>query len=159
MTAKGTGIWTTWGRRPQDTDAQGNQLPLVGVLPGVNEITDADGNVTGYKQNDIAADGQTIWANRAWSEIGEEFVLDGSYIMLREVVLSYTLSPSLLKSTPFQGLTLSLIGRNLFYLEEHMQGMGISPESAPNTNAGYSGIEALSLPTTRTYGLNVRVNF
>jgi hypothetical protein len=159
MTAKGTGVWTTWGRRPQDTDAEGNQLPLVGILPGVNEILDADGNVTGYKENDIAADGQTLWANRAWSEIGEEMVLDGSYITVREIVLSYTFPQSFLSKTPFQGLTLSVIGRNLWYLEEHMQGMGISPESAPNTSAGYSGIEALSMPTTRTYGVNLKVNF
>ncbi len=159
MTAKGTGIWTTWGRRPQDTDADGNQLPLVGVLPGVNEILDADGNVTGYQKNEIAADGQTLWANRAWSEIGEEMVLDGSYICLREVVLSYNFNPSILKKTPFAGLTISLIGRNLAYLEEHMQGMGISPESAPNTSGAASGIEALSLPSTRTYGVNLRVNF
>ncbi len=159
MTAKGTGVWTTWGRRLHDMDAEGNQLPLVGVLPGVNEVTDADGNVTGYKTNDIAANGQTLWANRAWSDIGEEFVLNGSYVTLREVVLSYTFGKSSLQRTPFQGITLSLIGRNLMYFEEHMQGMGISPESAPNTEAGYSGIEALSLPTTRTFGLNVRVNF
>ncbi len=159
MTAKGTGIWTTWGRRPQDTDEAGNQLPLVGVLPGVNEIVDAEGNVTGYKTNDVAADGQTLWANRAWSEIGEEMVLDGSYISLREVVLSYNFNPSVLKKTPFAGLTISLIGRNLAYLEQHMQGMGISPESAPNTSGAATGIEALSLPSTRTYGVNLRVNF
>ncbi len=159
MTSKGTGAWTTWGRRSRDTDDLGNQLPLVGVLSGVNEVTDADGNVTGYKENDIAADGQTLWANRAWKNIGEEFVLDASYISLREVILSYTFPQSLLQRTPIRGLTLSLIGRNLIYLEEHMQGMGISPESAPNTLAGYSGIEVMSLPSTRTYGVNVRVNF
>jgi len=158
-TATGTGVWTNWGRRLHDIDpATGEQLPLVGVLPGVQEVTDASGNIT-YEKNTVAADGQTLWANRAWSEIGEEFVLDGSYISLREVMLSYSIKPSLLQKTPFAGITLSAVGRNLAYLEEHMQGMGISPESAPNTSAGYAGVEVLSLPTTRTWAFNIKLNF
>ncbi len=158
-TASGTGVWTTWGRRLHDIDpVTGEQLPLVGILPGVQEITDASGNIT-YETNTVAADGQTLWANRAWSEIGEEFVLDGSYISLREVMLSYSIKPSMLQKTPFAGITLSAVGRNLAYLEEHMQGMGISPESAPNTSSGYAGVEVLSLPTTRTWAINIKLNF
>jgi hypothetical protein len=56
-------------------------------------------------------------------------------------------------------MKLTLIGRNLWYIQEHMQEFGISPESAPNTNAAFSGIEALSMPTTRTFGLNVKLTF
>jgi TonB-linked SusC/RagA family outer membrane protein len=160
MTAKGTGQWTTWGRRPQDTDDEGNQLPYVGVLPGVVEVFDeVTGELTGYAPNERAVDGQTLWASRAWSGIAEEFVVDASYIMLREVMLSYRVNPSLLRNLRIEGLTLSLVGRNLWYIKEHMQGMGVSPETAPNTSAGYSGIDAHSLPTTRTFGLNVKVNF
>ena len=84
---------------------------------------------------------RTYWAMRAWGEIGEEFVLDGSYISLREVMLTYNFSPVLTEKDPFAGITMSAVGRNLMYLEEHMQGMGVSPESAPNTSAGYAGIE------------------
>jgi hypothetical protein len=40
-----------------------------------------------------------------------------------------------------------------------MENMGISPEAAPNTEAGYSGIESMSLPTTRTFGFNVKITF
>jgi hypothetical protein len=159
QTAKGTGVWTTEGRRLKDKDEAGNQLPLIGVLPGLMEVVDGEGNVTGYETNTKAVDGQTYWANRAWSEIGEEFVLDGSYIMLREVMLSYSFKPELLSKVRMTGLTLTLVGRNLWYIEEHMEGMGVSPESAPNTSAGYSGSEVLSMPTTRTFGLNVKITF
>jgi hypothetical protein len=157
MTAKGTGKFTEEGRRPVRVDDQGNQLPYVGVLDGVVEITDADGNVTGYKKNTNAVAGQTYWATRAWNNIGEEFVLDKSYIMLREVMLSYLFQPSFMKKTPFESLSLSIFGRNLFYLEEHMRGMGISPESSPNTSAAGSGIEALAMPSTRTYGISIKL--
>jgi TonB-linked SusC/RagA family outer membrane protein len=156
MTAKGSGLFTEEGRRPRDTDDQGNQLPYVGVLDGVVEIFDAEGNVTGYEENTKAVDGQTYWASRAWGGPTEEFVLDASYIMLREVLLSYEFR---LKTSSLTAIRLSLVGRNLLYLEEHMQNMGISPESAPNTSAGYNGIESLSMPTTRTYGLNVKFTF
>ena len=158
MEAKGTGNWTVEGRRPQDTDDQGKQLPEVGILDGVNEVVDASGNKT-YVKNTTAVNGQNYWAMRAWGDIGEEFVLDGSYISLREVMLTYDFSPAFLKKTPFAGITLSVVGRNLMYLEEHMQGMGISPESAPNTSSGYAGVEMISMPTTRTWGFNVKLNF
>ncbi len=140
MTAKGTGKFTEEGRRPQDTDDQGNQLPYVGVLDGVVEVFAEDGiTVTGYEENTQAVDGQTYWASRAWGGPTDWFVLDGSYISLREVMLSYRFQPSLLDKTPIAGITISLVGRNLLYLEEHMEDMGISPEAAPNTEAGYAG--------------------
>ncbi len=156
MTAKGTGLFTEEGRRPRDTDDQGNQLPYVGVLDGVVEVLDGEGNVVGYEKNTQAVDGQTYWATRAWSEIGEEFVLDASYIMFRELMLGYNFKFS---STTIRGMRIALVGRNLFYLEEHMENMGISPESAPNTSAGASGIETLSMPTTRTFGININLTF
>ncbi|HOF21848.1 MAG TPA: TonB-dependent receptor, partial [Bacteroidales bacterium] len=158
MEAKGTGKWTVEGRRLRDMDDEGNQLPLVGILDGVVEIDDGEGNIT-YEKNTKAVDGQTYWAMRAWGSISEEFVMDGSYISLREVMLSYSFSPSRLAKTPFAGITLSLIGRNLLYLEEHMMGMGVSPESSPNTSAGWAGTEYFAMPTTRTWGFNVKLTF
>jgi hypothetical protein len=96
---------------------------------------------------------------RAWGDISEEFVMDGSYISLREVMLSYNFNPSFLAKTPFAGITLSAVGRNLAYLEEHMQDMGVSPESAPNTSAASAGMEVFSIPTTRTWGFNLKLTF
>ncbi|MDF9796245.1 TonB-linked SusC/RagA family outer membrane protein [Catalinimonas alkaloidigena] len=153
MVAKGTGEFTLEGRRASD------DLPYVGVLDGVVEVTDEGGNVIGYEENTKAVDGQTYWANRAWSDIGEEFVLDASYIMLREVILGYNFQPSFIDNTPFTGIRISLVGRNLWYIEEHMQNMGISPESAVSTSAPAQGVEALSMPTTRSFGVNVNLTF
>jgi hypothetical protein len=156
--ASGNGKWTTEGRRKQDMDDQGNQLPLVGILDGVVAVDDGSGNIT-YEKNTKAVDGQTYWAMRAWGDISEEFVMDGSYISLREVMLSYNFNPSFLAKTPFAGITLSAVGRNLAYLEEHMQDMGVSPESAPNTSAASAGMEVFSIPTTRTWGFNLKLTF
>lgn len=145
MTARGTGKWTEVGREG-------------GVLPGVVEVKDGDGNVTGYEPNTTPVTGQDYWLRRARGQ-GNWFVLDASYIMLREVMLNYRFHASVLNKTPFENLTLSLYGRNLFYFEEHMEDMGISPESAPNTNATFAGYETFSTPSTRTFGLNVKLSF
>ena len=40
-----------------------------------------------------------------------------------------------------------------------MDYLGLSPESAPNTSGGASGIEAMGVPSTRTYGFNVKLTF
>jgi TonB-linked SusC/RagA family outer membrane protein len=156
--ASGDGKWTTEGRRIKDKDEQGNQLPLTGILPGVVAVDDGSGNIS-YQPNAKTVYGQDYWAMRAWSDITEEFVMDGSYISLREVMLTYNFNRSVLSKTPFAGITVSVLGRNLMYLEEHMQDMGVSPESAPNTSAGYAGSESFAIPTTRTWGFNVKLIF
>jgi hypothetical protein len=79
--------------------------------------------------------------------------------MLREVVLGYALQPAFLKKTPFKGLRVSVVGRNLWYIEEHMQGLGISPETNLNTTAASTGVEVFSMPTTRSYGINLNLTF
>ena len=158
MTRYGTGVWTEEGRRPIDTDENGIQLPYVGILDGIVELTDAAGNVT-YEKNTKAVSGQDYWASRAYNRIGEEFILDASYIILRELVLSYNFSNSILNKTPLKNLTINLFGRNLLYLEEHMKGTGISPESGPNTSAWAQGVEVHSLPATRTFGASIHVAF
>ena len=126
-------------------------------LPGVVEVVSGSG--VKYEKNTKLIDGQTAWSYRAWGQISEEFVLDGSFVMLREVVLGYGFQPSFIKKTPFKSLRLSLVGRNLWYIEEHMQGMGISPETNLNTSAGATGVEVFSMPTTRSYGLNLNLTF
>jgi TonB-linked SusC/RagA family outer membrane protein len=155
----GTGEFTEVGRRPQDTDDQGNQLPYITALDGVVEITDDAGNVVGYEENTKLVDGQTIYAHRTWGGPKDWFVLDGSYINLREVMLSYRFQPSLLDKTPFYGITLSLVGRNLMYLENHLADYGVSPEAPPNTSGGAQGLESFAIPNTRTFGLNVKLTF
>lgn len=128
-------------------------------LPGVVEVKDAGGNVIKYEPNTKTVDGQTAWSYRGWGQISEEFVMDGSFVMLREVILGYSLQPGFLNKTPFKGIKLSLVGRNLWYIEEHMQGLGISPETNLNTTAASTGVEVFSLPTTRSFALNLNFTF
>ena len=147
MVANGTGKFTEQYREHSEP------------LPGVVEVKDADGHVTGYEPNAKLVDGQTAWSYRAWGQVSEEFILDGSFVMLREVVLDYTFQPTFLHKTPFKSVKVALVGRNLWYIEEHMQGLGISPETNLNTSAKATGVEVFSMPTTRSYGINLNFTF
>jgi len=122
------------------------------VFDGV--IANGDGT---YRENDIVVTPENYYAQRAWGNIGEEFVLDASYIALRELALGYAFRPAFLDKTPFRSIKLSLVGRNLFYLKRdaQMESMGLTPESAYAPNLAAQGFEASTSPSTRTYGFNL----
>jgi hypothetical protein len=56
-----------------------------------------------------------------------------------------------------QSIQLSLVARNLWTI--HKKSDNIDPESNFASTVKYSGIEGTSLPTARTYGINVNVKF
>jgi hypothetical protein len=49
------------------------------------------------------------------------------------------------------------VGRNLLVL--HKKSDNIDPEATFGSNVQYFGIEGTSLPTTRSYGVNVNIRF
>ena len=90
------------------------------------------------------------------SRISEEFIYDASFIKMRQITLSYALPRQWLANTPIQGLTLSLEGRNLFFISRDVQ--NIDPESNYN-NSNAQGLEYGTLATPRSYGVNLNVKF
>jgi hypothetical protein len=80
-------------------------------------------------------------------------VLDGRFIKLRQVTFGYTFSKGFLNKTPFEGITFSLVGRNLWTIMKRSD--NIDPESGFSPDIKYAGIEGASLPPTHTYGINV----
>lgn len=114
-----------------------------------------------FTENTIDVGRQNFYASRAWGNIGEEFVLDASYVSLREASLSYDLHPSLLSKTPFRTVRISVVGRNLAYLyrDPEFKTMGISPEAAFAPTAPAQGYEVQGLPSTRSIGFNLSLSF
>jgi TonB-linked SusC/RagA family outer membrane protein len=132
------------------------------VAEGVKATRNADGTWTSTGEaNDIPVRAEAYW-NRAapgsTTAVGEEFVNDASFVAMRELNLSYRLPQTLLNKTPFTGISLSLVGRNLFYFSRHTD--GFAPEAASfnvgNTGLGY---ESASLPFTRQIGFNINLGF
>lgn len=90
------------------------------------------------------------------ASISEYFVYSADYIKLRQVSLGYVFPSSLLRDTPFTGVSLSLIGRNLWLI--HSEVDNIDPESTYSSSNG-QGLEWYGVPQTRSYGFNLSVKF
>lgn len=88
--------------------------------------------------------------------ISEAFTYDASYVKLREVQLTYVFSKNLIQKIGLQGANISFVARNLAFL--YKKAPNIDPEVALNTSNG-QGVESLSLPTTRTFGFNLSLQF
>jgi hypothetical protein len=92
-----------------------------------------------------------------YSNITQNMVYDASFGKLRQFSLGYTFPASMLKKTPFESASLSVVGRNLLVLWSKVP--NIDPESS-YTNAGNSeGLEFFAMPQTRSFGVNLAVNF
>ncbi|MEM6763784.1 MAG: SusC/RagA family TonB-linked outer membrane protein [Bacteroidota bacterium] len=114
-----------------------------------------DGVTESGEANTVARDPEIYFSNMA-SRISEEFIYDASFIKMRQITLSYALPRQWLANTPIQGLTLSLVGRNLFFISRDVQ--NIDPESNYN-NSNAQGLEYGTLATPRSYGVNLNVKF
>ena len=107
--------------------------------------------------NTLAVDPQTYYQAQA-NQISANNVLDASFIKLRQVTLGYTLDSKVLGRMPlFQSIGISLVARNLLVLMKHTD--NIDPEAGFSSLINYAGIEGTSLPSTRTYGVNVNFKF
>jgi hypothetical protein len=86
----------------------------------------------------------------------EVFLHDGSFIKLRQVILSYKIPVENLKLLKIQSLSVSFVARNLAIL--YRKTPNFDPEQS-YTNSSNQGFESFGLPRTRNYGFNLMVKF
>ncbi|MFT2007283.1 SusC/RagA family TonB-linked outer membrane protein [Pontibacter sp. 13R65] len=120
------------------------------ILPGV--IANADGT---YRPNNIQVSSQAYWTNLG-GLASEGAVFDATAYRLREVSLSYSLPANLLTKTPFGGVTLGVSGRNLLL---YAPGFPSDPEINTQGAGNIQGMDMNGIPTTKNYGINLRVTF
>jgi hypothetical protein len=113
-----------------------------------------DGVTADGKRNEKILPAQQYY--KSFRNIDEANIFDASYVKLREVKLSYNLPAKWLRPLSLQGVSVSLVGRNLWII--HRNTVDIDPEVAFNTGNG-QGLESLSNPSTRSYGINLNVKF
>ncbi|MEN7547646.1 SusC/RagA family TonB-linked outer membrane protein [Rapidithrix thailandica] len=114
------------------------------VSPGVNEQG---------QPNTVNVSAQDYYGYIG-DNITEEFVYDASFIKLRELSIGYSVPRSFLGRTPFQALSISLVGRNLWTLLSHVP--IVDPESTYSAGNA-QGFEMFALPATRSFGVNLNV--
>lgn len=133
---------------------------------GVTEATLAgrDGMVVEGVQADGTPNTVKTTAEAYWkfvggrnTPIGEAFTYSASNIRLRELTLGYSLPAKMLGKSPFQGASLSLVGRNLFFIMNKAK--GFDPELVAGSANTTVGLESFSMPATRSIGLNLNLSF
>ncbi|WP_374165096.1 SusC/RagA family TonB-linked outer membrane protein [Arcticibacter sp. MXS-1] len=123
------------------------------VLPGVNEKTGLPNTVV-LDAADYYLTTFT-WGKNAWNDKGAVF--DNSFIKVREVALGYNLPSKVYSKIGFQGMRVSLIGRNLFYVWKTLE--NFDPEAAVGNKWWSQGIDLGSTAASRTFGFSINARF
>ncbi len=104
-------------------------------------------------------DYQDYYNNFGWGQGGEAYLLDKSFVKLRNITLAYQLPRSLVNKLYLSDITLSLFCNNVFTWT-HKSNTFIDPEGSTRGNdlEGQFG-ELYVNPGCRTFGFNVGVKF
>ncbi|SEW23194.1 iron complex outermembrane recepter protein [Chitinophaga sp. YR573] len=121
------------------------------ILPGVK----ADGTTN----DKVVSAANYYLSNYNWRD-GDysAAVMKNSYIKVREVALTYNMPKSIVEKLHFQGLQLSVIGRNLFYIYKSLP-YGLDPEVATGSRWLDQGIDNGTAGPTRSLGASLRARF
>jgi len=117
-------------------------MPINAVDPNGNAVTSI--NVVTY----YASIGDR-------NKIMEPYISSRTNVRLGQLVFGYNLDVKKL-NIPIKELSLSLIGRNLFFFYKKAP---FDPEQAMSVNNSSQSNDVFSLPSTRTYGINLKVTF
>jgi len=159
-TAMGSGL------SPVTADARnGGGLPYTfpdGTSANVGMIMEG-WNVDDGKANDRVITPTNYYgiSYAGWSHLNRPrslSVFENTWVKMREVSLSYSVPKSVLEKSNFiQNLTLSLVGRNLFYIYASLPDH-LNPEGINGTGNG-QGLQWSAFPSIRSIGFNVKVGF
>jgi hypothetical protein len=89
------------------------------------------------------------------NKIMEPYVFSRTNVRVAQLVIGYNLDVQKL-GLPVKAASLSLIGRNLFFLYKKAP---YDPEQSMSTANNMQSNEVFSMPATRTYGFNIKLNF
>ncbi|WP_316838002.1 SusC/RagA family TonB-linked outer membrane protein [Pedobacter nutrimenti] len=133
-----------------------------------NNVRDAVTNGGGVKVDGISSvTGQEVTAyvearnyyrNILGTQVYEEWLMDASYVKLREVSLGYNLGKKMLNKLPFKSVKVALIARNPVMIWQKAP-KGLDPSDLSAGSASISWIEKGQLPTVRSFGVNLNLTF
>ncbi|MDR1336145.1 MAG: SusC/RagA family TonB-linked outer membrane protein, partial [Tannerella sp.] len=138
------------------------------IVPGVVQNgTEVDGNFVPdgtYRPNDVITSIDSYWyVTNNWgnSDSGTTYefaIMENSYWKVRELSLGYDLPKALIRKAAFKNLTVSVFGRNLFYLYKTIPDIDPEATNGGTTWGGRAGVGYSSSPT-RTFGVSLRATF
>ena len=152
-----TNIWGHYSGIFEETAANNIReegLVLEGVTGTVTYDTDGNYTVTNTAPNTTVISAQT-WGTDFFFRNDNQNVFDADYIKLREITLGYSLPKNWIGT--LNDVTVTAFGRNLgvWGLDNEY----FDPEQATAGSGNIQGSEGGSLPSTKTYGLNLQLKF
>ena len=139
-------MWADYSGLTPKTTANGIRENGVRVV-GVNSVTGA--------AVDELVEAQTYFGQFYSNSLIEDYIHDASYIKLREVALNYQLPSKLFYNTAIKGMTVGLIARNPLLIAVSKDNIHKQDPSELSNTFG----ENANLPSTRSFGVNVKLNF
>jgi hypothetical protein len=91
-----------------------------------------------------------------FSGASEPYIENSGFVRLREITLSYTVNPTLLKNTPIRSLDVYCTGRNLWLSTKFS---GIDPETSLLGASNGQGIDYFNMPGTKAMTFGLRIGF
>jgi hypothetical protein len=158
----------------RDTEKREKNAVITGIYGDPTPVVGADGlnhyvpllvngkevpNQTRVTTNDLfftAGTGASFATNGAF----EYQVFDGTVYRLREISLSYNLPATWVSALKLTGITLSVNGRNLWYLAPNVpKYTHFDPDINSVVGSGTQGVETGGAPSSKRYGVNLNVTF
>lgn len=107
-------------------------------LPNTQHV-EAEQFYTSYRSTNLAA----------------PFVYNGAFVRWRTLSIGYDLSRFLREKTFIKGLSISAMCNNVLLIKKYID--NLDPEAQVSVSDNLQGIETHTLPTTRSYGLNLNL--
>lgn len=122
------------------------------ILPGVNQNSGLP--------NDIQLNNSTYYFSNLLFGPAENKIYDASVLRLQELSLGYSFPQKFLEKTPFGSLTFTVQGFNLWYDAYNTpDGANFDPNVAGVGVGNGRGFDFLNGPSTRRYGMSVKMTF
>jgi hypothetical protein len=131
-----------------------NPMTVEGAIQ-TGETVDGEPIYEDLKQTLTPHEARDYWGASQW-RTADTYTYDASYIKLRQLTLGYSLPGSLLEHLPFVTITISFVGRDLWIIHKNIP--NIHPESS-YTNSNSQGLDYFGMPSVRSWGFNLRMQF
>jgi len=123
------------------------------VLPN-SVIDNGDGT---YSENTIEITEQDFYTN--YDPAASTYLIDASYLKLREVELSYSLPSKFISDIGFSSVRFAVFGKNLKYWLPSENTFADPEVNGPSLTGNAQGIETTQVPSSSSVGLNVQLSF
>ncbi len=137
------------------TDPQLLNAPAGTYVIGDGVVSNGDGTFSVNERRVLPRQWHTAWTGGR--NIAEGATFDASFVKLREVQVGYTFPDKFFTKTPFRSVSIAFVGRNLALWTDVPH---IDPEVMSYTGGtALPGIEYISIPSSRSYGVNIGLKF